>query len=173
MEKLKKIVISIIVAAVCMTAFAGCGTNRKRGPLDVKKVSYLKYSDSDRQVDFYVITDDYKVLHYNIYPEEGKTYDYFEGEFPSEDKWKVAGYEIDELTWTSMVNVLTRVNFMELLDEFPAANVEDGYYYYIRVETSDDVHESGGYEAGYRKDPENTRFSKARQQIEFVLNQAT
>ena len=163
---------AVIAATLFTLAFTGCFTNNKRGPLDVKEVSYLVYYEDIGHVIYYVITDDYKVTKYSIFPEDDKTYDYFAGELPSEDQYKVTESEIDESGWSSIVNVLTRVDFMNLLDEFPPANVKDGATYYIQVETADGNHRSGGYEAGYSKDPENRRFSEARQHIEYALNNA-
>ena len=166
------ILITILAAALCTSAFGGCDTGLNKGPLDVRKVSYLVSSQQTGHDEFYIITADHKVTQYSIDPDDGRSYDYFAGEMPSESKYKVTEYEIDELDWTSIVNVLTRVDFMNILDEFPPLEKEDGASYYIQVETPDGIHKSGGYEAGFRKDPENRRFSEAKQQIEHALKNA-
>jgi len=133
-------------------------------------VSYL-ISDRDySHIEYYVITSDHKVKQYSVDINDGKTYDFFAGELPPEDRYTVAEYEIDELDWTSIVNVLTRVDFMTLLDEFPALTKDCESTYYIQVETGDAVHKSGGYGAGFKKDPESRRFSEAQQQIQRALN---
>jgi hypothetical protein len=172
MEKLKKTVITVLVAALCIFAFAGCTEKHERGPLKVTKVTYLVYSGDQPDVELYIITKDLKVKQYNIRPEAGKNYDYLAGELPPEDCYEVTEFEIEESRWESMVNVLTRVNFMELLEEFPWDGSDDAPTYYIRVETEDAVHTSGGCNAGFKKDPESRRFSEAKQQVNHALNKS-
>ena len=173
MEKLKKTVITVLVAALLVFAFAGCTEKHERGPLKVTKVTYLVFSGDQPDVELYVLTKDLKVKQYNIRPEIGKTYDYLGGELPPEDCYEVTEFEIEESKWESMVNVLTRVNFMELLEEFTWDGSDDAPTYYIRVETEDAVHTSGGYNAGYKKDPENKRFYEAQLYIKHALNLPT
>ena len=79
-------------------------------------------------------------------------------------------FKITEESWTSMVNTLTEVNFMNLLEEFSPDDSDDASSYYIRVETADDVHQSGGYNAGGHMDPESRKFSNARQAVDRALN---
>ena len=160
MEKLKKIFVSILAAVLCVLAFAGCFGQSKKEPLDVKKVTHL----------IYVITDDLKVTHYTIWPEDGKDYDYFAGELPSEDNYEVTESEMTEENWKSMVDGLTEADFMTILEEFTNNGAMDASTYYIRVETSDGVHQSGGYNAGGSQDPESRRYSDARQAIERALD---
>lgn len=169
MEKLKKTFTVFLVAALFSFALTGCLMSGKKEPLKVKKVSYLVITQSVNRAEFYVITDDRKVTQYSITPEGDKTYDYFAGELPPEDNYKITEYEIDEQSWESVVNELTRVDFMILLEEFPPVNSDDGSTYYIQVETEDGIHKSGGYEAGFRKDPENRKFSDVRQCIAKAL----
>ena len=75
-----------------------------------------------------------------------------------------------EASWNSLVNTLTEADFMNLLEEFQPDATDDSSSYYIRVETSDDVHQSGGYNAGGHMDPESRRFSNARQAVDRALN---
>ena len=170
MEKFKQIFVSILAAVFCVLAFAGCTGQSKKEPLDVKKVTYLIYCGDIQEVEMYVITDDLKVTHYTIWPEDGMDYDYFAGELPSEDHYEVSEFKITEESWTSMVNTLTEVNFMNLLEEFSPDDSDDASSYYIRVETADDVHQSGGYNAGGHMDPESRKFSNARQAVDRALN---
>ncbi len=183
MERLKKIFTAVLVAALCIFAFAGCskkqengrkqesGIKQERGPLDVKKVTYLIYIGDQPIVELYILTDDHKVTEYYIRTDDNKQYDYLAGELPPADKYEVKEYEIEGSGWESMVNVLTRVDFMNLLDEFKAYGAYDASTYYIKVETADGVHTSGGYGAGMAQDPESRRFSEARQYIENALQQ--
>ena len=170
MEKLKKICVSILAAALCLLAFAGCTGQTPKEPLDVKKVTYLIYCGDIQEVEMYVITDDLKVTHYTIWPEDGKDYDYFAGELPSEDNYEVTESEMTEENWKSMVDGLTEADFMTILEEFTNNGAMDASTYYIRVETSDGVHQSGGYNAGGSQDPESRRYSDARQAIERALD---
>lgn len=183
MERLKKIFTAVLVAALCIFAFAGCskkqengrkqesGIKQERGPLDVKKVTYLIYVGDQPIVKLYILTDDHKVTEYYIRTDDNKQYDYLAGELPPADKYEMKEYEIEGSGWESMVNVLTRVDFMNLLDEFKAYGAYDASTYYIKVETADGVHISGGYGAGMAQDPESRRFSEARQYIENALQQ--
>ena len=159
----------MIAAALCAFVLAGCLNSGKKETLKVKKVSYLVLTQSVCRAEFYVITDARKVTQYSITPEGDKTYDYFAGELPPKGMYKVTEYEIDEQSWESIVNELTRTDFMKLLEEFPPVNSDDGSTYYIQVETEDGIHKSGGYEAGFRKDPENKKFSDIRQCIAKAL----
>ena len=170
MEKLKKIFVSILAAALCVLAFAGCTGQTPKEPLDVKKVTYLIYCGDIQEVEMYVITDDLKVTHYTIWPEDGKDYDYFAGELPTPDKYEVTESEMTEENWKSMVDALTEADFMTILEEFTNNGAMDASTYYIRVETSDGVHQSGGYNAGGSQDPESRRYSDARQAIERALD---
>ncbi len=170
MEKLKKIFVSILAAALCLLAFEGCTGQTPKEPLDVKKVTYLIYCGDIQKVEMYVITDDLKVTQYTIWPEDGMDYDYFAGELPTPDKYEVTESEMTEENWKSMVDGLTEADFMTLLEEFTNNGAMDASTYYIRVETSDGVHQSGGYNAGGSQDPESRRYSDARQAIERALD---
>ena len=170
MEKLKKIFVSILAAALFLLAFEGCTGQTPKEPLDVKKVTYLIYCGDIQKVEMYVITDDLKVTQYTIWPEDGMDYDYFAGELPTPDKYEVTESEMTEENWKSMVDGLTEADFMTLLEEFTNNGAMDASTYYIRVETSDGVHQSGGYNAGGSQDPESRRYSDARQAIERALD---
>ncbi len=117
MKRFKKsIAIGLImmIGLFSLTACNGSGRHsHSRGPLDVTKVTYLVYRGGMCAVDMYVITADLKVVKYDINPEGDKSYDYLAGELPSEDRYAVTESEISDLDWSSIVNVLTRVNFME------------------------------------------------------------
>ena len=170
MEKLKKICVSILAAALCLLAFAGCTGQTPKEPLDVKKVTYLIYCGGIQKVEMYVITDDLKVTQYTIWPEDGMDYDYFAGKLPTPDKYEVTESEMTEENWKNMVDGLTEADFMTLLEEFTNNGAMDASTYYMRVETSDGVHQSGGYNAGGSQDPESRRYSDARQAIERALD---
>ena len=173
MEKFKKIFVSILAAVFCVLAFAGCTGQSKKEPLDVKRITYLIYVGDRPDVEMYVITADCKVTEYSIRLESDEPYgkyDFFAGELPSEDHYEVSEFKITEESWTSMVNTLTEVNFMNLLEEFSPDDSDDASSYYIRVETADDVHQSGGYNAGGHMDPESRKFSSARQAVDRALN---
>ena len=171
MERFKKIITAVLIAALCTFAFAGCGKKQERGPLDVKKVTYLIYIGDQPKAEMYIITDAHKVTQYDFNTDDNKQYDYLAGELPPADRYEVKEYEIEGSGWESMVNVLTRVDFMNLLDEFKDYGAYDASTYYIQVETADGVHKSGGYGAGMAQDPESRRFSEARQCIENALKQ--
>ena len=193
MERLKKTFIAGLVLLIGLVSLTSCsssvraqrsggtsGTNQRsketsettqisRGPLDVTKVTYLIYCGGLPDVEMYVITPDLKVQKYDIRPEIDKTYDYLAGELPSEDHYDVTEYEITDTDWSSIVNVLTRVDFMALDEDMSTKDiVDDGSCYYIKVETSDSVNISGGYCAGIDDDPDSRRFAEAREMIEGV-----
>lgn len=180
MERLKKTVAAGLIFVIGLFALTSCSktvepartkattetTQISRGPLDVTKVTYLIYCGGLHNVKMYVITPDLKVQKYDIWPEID-TYDYFAGELPSEDHYDVTEYEITDTEWSSIVNVLTRVDFMALDEEMSTKDiVDDGSSYYIKVETSDSTHISGGYCAGLDDDPDSRRFAEAREMIE-------
>lgn len=181
MEKLKKTIAAGLILVIGLFALTSCSktvqpqrsretsetTKISRGPLDVTKVTYLIYCGGLPDVEMYVITPDLKVQKYDIRPEIDKTYDYFAGELPSEDHYDVTEYEITDTEWSSIVNVLTRVDFMALDEDTSTKDiVDDGSSYYIKVETSDSTHISGGYCAGIDNDPVSNRFAEAREMIE-------
>lgn len=193
MERLKKTFIAGLVLLIGLVSLTSCGssvraqrsggtsepnqrsketsetTQISRGPLDVKKVTYLIYCGGLREVEMYVITPDLKVQKYDIRPEIDKTYDYLAGELPSEDHYDVTEYEITDTEWSSIVNVLTRVDFMALDEDTSTKElVDDGPCLCIKVETSDSTHISGGYYAGLDDDPDSRRFAEAREMIEGV-----
>lgn len=158
-----------IIFMVLSIILAGCSGNIQRGPLDVKKVTYVEYGGDTNHVEMYVITSDHKVTQYSINPD--KNYDYLAGELPPEDYYELKEYEMSEMSWTSMVNVLTRVNFMELKEDLSAGgDICDASSFYIKVETSDANHSSGGYAAGLIDDSIGRRFAEARQSIMKALD---
>ena len=70
-----------------------------------------------------------------------------------------------------MVNVLTRVRFMDLKEDISSdGNICDACTYYIMVETSDGVHTSGGYAAGMGETVEDKNFAEAQQYVRNALN---
>ena len=141
-----------------------------REPLDVKKVTYLVYYGGLPNVDMYIITSDLKAKKYSIKPEGDKTYDYLAGELPSEDLYEITEFGISDTAWSSIVNVLTRVDFMALEEDTSTKElIDDGSSYYIKVETSDSVNVSGGYVAGYDDNAESRRFAKAKEMIENAI----
>ena len=169
MEKLKRIIVAVLLMSLSMCAFAGCA--KRRGPYDVKKVTYVIYGGDVNHDEVFVITSDYKVTQYSIDPEADRRYDYLNGEFASEDKYEVKEYETDELSWTSLEHVLTRVNFMELKEDISSdGSICDACTYFIKVETSDGVHTSGGYAAGMGGTVEDRNFAEAQQYVRNALN---
>ena len=143
---------------------------QQRGPIDVNRITYVVYPGGICHVDMYILTSDLHVKKYSIDPEGDKNYDYLAGELPSEDRYEVTEYEMSDLQWSSIVNILTRVNFMELNEDMSTKDeVYDGSSFYIRVETSDSANTSGGYVAGYDDDPDSRRFAEARQAIESAI----
>ena len=182
MNRVRKVAAIILTAAICFS-FGACSFSRSsertaestasqvhRGPLDVKKVTYLVYAGDLCHVDMYVVSSDLKVTHYSINPEADKSYDYLAGEMPSEDRYEVTESSTDELSWSSIVNVLTRVNFMELKEDVSdTTGTDDGSSFYIKVETADGEHVSGGYNAGYPDDSESRRFAEAKEYIQNAV----
>lgn len=185
MERLKKLVVAELVLLIGLFALTSCSkairtqsssrtsetTQISRGPLEVTKITYLVYGGGLNKVEMYVFTPDLKAEKYSIYPEGDKTYDYLAGELPSDDLYDITEFEISDLDWSSMVNVLTRVNFMELEEDMSTKDiVDDGSSYFIMVETTNAVNISGGYVAGYDDDPDSSRFAEAREMIENAIN---
>lgn len=185
MERLKKLVVAGLVLLIGLFALTSCNkairtqsssrtsetTQISRGPLEVTKITYLVYWGGLNKVEMYVFTPDLKVEKYSIYPEGDKTYDYLAGELPSDDLYDITEFEISDLDWSNMVNVLTRVNFMELEEDMSTKDiVDDGASHFIMVETTNAVNISGGYVAGYDDDPDSRRFAEAREMIENAIN---
>ena len=188
MEKLKKSVVAGLILLISLFSLTACSkTNRtqisngssgstrtevSRGPLEVKKVTYLIYCGGLPDVEMYIITSDFKVEQYHIRPDvyDKTYYDYLARELPPEDQYEITEYEITDTEWSSIVNVLTRVNFMELYEDMNTNDlVDDGSSYYIMVETTDSVHASGGYCAGYDDNADSRRFAEAREMIEKAI----
>ncbi|SCW33106.1 hypothetical protein SAMN02910456_00602 [Ruminococcaceae bacterium YRB3002] len=171
MDRLKNRITVLILLLFCAVSVFGCSDTQQRGPLDVRKVTYVVWSGDVCHVDVYVFTPDFKVKHYSINPESDKNYDYPSGELPPEDRYEIEETEISEVDWSSIVNILTRVGFMELVEELPfPEDTDDAPSYCIRVETADDMHTSGGYAAGYGEDSDNRRFAEARDMMERIIN---
>ena len=172
MKKTKKLITTLLLFSICILVFAGCNGNGQRGPLDVKKVTYVVHSGDVHHVEVTIITSDRKVTQYSINPKTNESYNYLEGELPPEDCYTVTEFEMSELSWSSMVNVLTRVNFMELKEDLSTTEtVYDGSTSYIKVETADAVHTSGGYAAGVSNNSDNKRYAEARQYIINALKE--
>ena len=132
MEKLKKTVVAGLILVIGLFSLTACGKTSKtqdsgkpsettraeisRGPLDVKKVTYLVYCGGLPDVEMYIITSDLKVEQYHIRPDvyDKTYYDYLAGELPPEDQYDITEFEITNSEWSSIVNVLTRVDFMTL-----------------------------------------------------------
>lgn len=174
MERLKKAVVAGLVLLMGLVSLSACGRTNSpqsaRGPLDVKKVTYLVYHGGLPNVDMYIITSDLKAKKYSIKPEGDKTYDYLAGELPSKDLYEITEFGISDTAWSSIVNVLTRVDFMALDEDTSTKElIDDGSSYYIKVETSDSVNVSGGYVAGYDDNAESRRFAKAKEMIENAI----
>ena len=184
MEKLKKTVVAGLILLIGLFSLTACGKTSKtqdsgkpsettraeisRGPLDVKKVTYLVYCGGLPDVEMYIITSDLKVEQYHIRPDvyDKTYYDYLAGELPPEDQYEITEFEITNSEWSSIVNVLTRVDFMTLDEDMSTKDiVDDGSSYYIRVETSNSVNTSGGYCAGWGEDADSIRFEEAREAI--------
>ena len=145
-------------------------TQISRDPLDVKKVTYLVYYGGLPNVDMYIFTSDLNAKKYSINPESDKHYDYLAGELPSDDLYEITEFEISDIEWSGMVDVLTGVDFMELDEDMSTKEIiDDGSSYYIMVETTDAVNVSGGYVAGYDDDPDSRRFEEARQMIKNTI----
>ena len=170
MKKTKKLIATLLLFSICILTFAGCSGNKQRGPLDVKKVTYLVYCGDVNRVELTIITSDRQVTQYSITPQTNEKYDYLAGELPPENEYTIKEFEMSELSWSSMVNVLTRVNFMELKEDLTTTEqIVDGSTSYIKVETADAVHTSGGYAAGVSKDNANKRYAEAKQYINSAL----
>lgn len=184
MEKLKKAVVAGLVLLIGLFSLTACSktiqteisrgasesTTKQvsRGPLNVNKVTYLVYCGGLPDVEMYIITSDLKVEKYHIKPDiyDATYYDYLAGELPPEGQYEVTEYEITDLEWSSIVNILTRVNFMELDEDMSTKDlVDDGSSYYIMVETTDSSHTSGGYCAGYDDNADSRRFAEAWEMI--------
>lgn len=152
-------------------SFVGCGLIQKRGPLDIQKVSYSIGGGDTGFLKVYVITSDEVVLY--DFKDSGSDldgYDYFTEGLPSKGEYTVSTHKVTKDEWTNLVNVLTRVNYMEIPEKLPEPeNVYDGCTYYIQVETADGIHKAGGYEAGYEKDSDSRRFKGALEPINLII----
>lgn len=174
MERLKKTVAAGLILLIGMFSLTACGklnqAQNSRGPLNIKKVSYLVYYGGMPDVDLYVITSDQVVMQYSYKPEGDKTYDYLSGEVPPDGWYRRYRFAISETEWTGIVNGLTRVDFMKLKGDTSAKeSVDGGASYYIKVETNDSVNTSGGYMAGCDNNADSRRFANAREYIEKAL----
>ena len=188
MERLKRFIVAGLILLIGLFPLTACNKTSRtqgstdspettraqisRGPLDIKKVTYLIYCGGLPDVEMYIITSDLKVEKYYIKPDiyDATYYDYLAGELPPEGQYEVTEYEITDLDWSSIVNILTRVNFMELDEDMSTKDlVDDGSSYYIMVETADSVHTSGGYCAGIDDNADSRRFAEAREMIENAI----
>ncbi len=183
MEKFKRIIVAGLILLTGLFSLTACSktnqtqasrgssesttTQVSRGPLEVKKITYLIYCGGLPDVEMYIITSDLKVEKYYIKPDRyDVNYDYLAGELPPEGQYEITEYEITDDEWSSIVNVLTRVNFMELDEDVSTESVvDDGSSYYIMVETSDAVHTSGGYCPGIDDNDNSRRFAEAWEMI--------
>lgn len=152
--------ILLVGFVVLFWILVGCGAEKKTTSLDIKKVTFVKYSGDTRTIEMYIFNSDYRVDKYIINPKGDSKFDLLDGELPTKDEYSVKQLEITEESWTDLVNVLSRVSFMELEEELPYDEVYDAPSYYIQVETVDAVHKSGGYNAGEGKDNSNERFKE-------------
>ena len=178
MNKFKRAIAAGLLLAMSVFVFAGCSRagqgsretkKQERGPLDVKKVTYLVYSGDQPHVDLYIISEDLKGTHYSINDDFEKKYDYLEGELPSEDQYEVSDFEVSESEWNNIKLLVKRCGFMELPEELPPVEGDDIGSTYIKIETSKDVNKSGGYGAGAGSESEHVMFARVRDAISDVI----
>lgn len=169
-NKLKRICL-IWFAFLLAASLAGCGLIQKKGPLEIQKVTYSVSGGDTGFLKVYVLTSDEAVLYdFKRSGSDLDGYDYFTDGLPSEDDYTVSARKVTEDEWTNLANILTRVNYMELPEELPVPDhFYDGCNYYIQVETADDIHKAGGYEAGREKDSDSRRFKEALEPIRFII----
>lgn len=180
MNRFKKLS-AVLISVMCLFSLASCGstdgsgtaeeTRTARGAMKVSKVTYCVYYGDRPEVDMYVLTPDLKGQRYNLQADESISAEYLTGELPSEDLYDLTEFEISENDWSSIVNVLTRVDFMTLpADMTSKQDIQDGSVCYISVEANGSANISGGYEAGSDDDPDSRRFAEAREYIEHAIN---
>ena len=183
MEKFKKAIVAGLILLMGLFSLTACSktnqtqasrsssesttTQVSREPLEVKKITCLVYCGGLPHVIIYIITSDLKVEKYYIKLERYDVYyDYLAGELPPEDQYEITEFEITDQEWSSIVNVLTRVNFMELDEDVSTESiVDDASSCFIMVETSDSVHTSGGYCPGIDDNDNSRRFAEAWEMI--------
>ena len=173
MEKIKKIIATMLAVVICAFTLCACDGASKRGPLDIKQITYVVHPGDMNTVYMYVFTPDMKLSKYTITPDDNKTYDYLNGELPPEECCKIDEYEMEEPIWTSIKNIFTRVDIMNLKEDMSSVQgADDGSSYYIKIETEDGVNETGGFAAGEDDDSDSRRFSEARGILEEAIKQA-
>ena len=172
-RKFRRIYIAGLVFLFGAFIITGCNSNKSRGPLDVKKVTYYVGGGDTRSANVYEITPDKFVCYeFKNTTSLKEGYDYFADGLPDSKEYTVSNGEVAEDQWTNLVLNLTRVNFMELPAELPEpTDVLDGTTYYIQVETSDGVNKSGGYEVAYENDSDNRRFKQVQDAIESIIKE--
>lgn len=173
MDKIKKVTVTILATVICMCSLSACNS-AKRGPLDIKKVTYVVCPGGLNLVYVYVFTPDLKMSEYSFSLDTANYRDYLNGELPPEEYCVIDAQEIPEMNWTSIENIFTRVDIMNLKEDMSSKQkIDDGSSYYISVETSDGIHMTGGYMAGKDDDSDSRRFAEARGVLDDTLVQAT
>jgi hypothetical protein len=159
----------VLIGLLIICAFAGCAPNSEP-TLIVEKVTFIHYFGDSHTIEMYILTSDFHLQKYVINPKDDSQIDLLGGEMPSKDEYIVEEREITESEWGNLVNILSRVDFMELEEELPRSEAYDAPSYYIQVETADDTHSSGGYNAGEGRDKANKRFKEILDEIRGIID---
>ena len=169
-RRIKCIVSSVACIALCIMTLSGCtfeGFNSK-ADYDVKTVTCVfNYGEIDKaEMDIY--SSDGTVTKYIIAPYYDCGVNLFVGEIPPEYICKPEVYTISEEDWNSIVDAINETRFMELPNQLPGVEAFDGSDCYIKVETADSVHQTGGYCAGQSDQSEHQKFKKVRDALRNV-----
>ena len=125
---------------------------------DVTKVIEVYDFGSLDSAEMDIYTPDGVIKSYIVPGYSDSSIDLFSGEIPSGKGCTVEERTISEEDWNSIVDSINDNQFMDLPEELPEVEADDGAYHYITVETTNGIHTSGGYCAGNGTGEEHQRF---------------
>ena len=158
-------------AMLCLMTLSACTSignnslatgNNSLAASDVTKVTCVYNFGSMDGAEMDVYTPDGTLTMYVIQPYSGSSVDLFAGEVPSEDECEIKELTFTNDDWNSIVDAINKNNFMNLPEELPKVEADDGSSYYITVETTSGTHKSGGYCAGNGIGNKHERFGEVK-----------
>jgi len=168
--KKKHHAIGLLALTACMVLLSGC----KKGSseeIDLSEITYVSCSADQKSAEMYVISSDYKVVHYTINSTEGKLVirELFDGKLPDEGYTSEA-LQITEENWNIIEEAVNETEYIYIPAEI--SDSEQGLgdeSYYIEIKTGMIKHLAGGQNAGFGKDKSNKRFRSVLDAVKNAL----
>lgn len=157
-----------ISALLIATALCAC-SDTEQSDYDVTEVSCV-YSFGDQDgAELDVFSADGTLTQYEIVPYSDSGINLFEGEIPSDDKCYKKTRTISDDEWNEIINAVKDSSFIDLPEELPEVEANDGSTCYIKVKTSIGDYRSGGYCAGRGSGKKHEQFYSVKKVLMDII----